>query len=402
MFLLRRRSVSVLILLVGLPALAAAQQKSAVLRPRLPAGSDSNDVSTLMQYGNQMLRDKPTEAIRAFHWAARLDPANAAAFAGERAARLHDDLGMRRKYLLSQQTQGREFRAVDSLEQAARMRDPFYGPAHDYKLLQRWIVEENPNEPIGDLLFSVETELAKGGPTSRAWLAYVKGDHTTALIQYARAMKEDPGTRWWIRPIRARLFAAVGLPDSAMAEFERAINEPMTAKEKAEEAKARDRLTVLYQPQSFFNFSIGLVEEQRGRLADSRLRYEKALEEDLSFWPAALRLGAVQIAQGDTSSGINTLSLAAQAHQALPFVQFTYALALLRTGRAAEAIAPLQAAITADPEFAAPYYALAVLYDRAEMTSEAITAYERYLAHAPQRAPERVTASERLSSLRPK
>ncbi|MCU0634915.1 MAG: hypothetical protein MUE41_08585 [Gemmatimonadaceae bacterium] len=389
------------LLALCLSALGEAQSRPAVPRPRLPAGSDSNDVVVLMLHGSQMLREKPTEAIRAFHWAARLDPTNAAALAGERAARLHDDIGLRRKYLSPRQRMGREFRVVDSLEQAARMRDPFFGPAHDYALLQRWMVEEYPNEPIGDLRISVENELVKAGPVSWAWLAHAKGDLPTALAQYARAMKDDATTRWWIRPIRARLFATLGQPDSAIAEFELAVSEPLSAKEAADARKAAERLTILYQPQSLQRYSIGLVEEQRGGIAAARAQYERALQDDLSFWPASLRLGALQLAQGDTVNGLNTLALAAQAHQHLPYVQYTYALALLRAGRAADAITPLKAATVADPDFAAPYYALAVLYDRAEMASEALVAYEQFLAHAAERAPERKGAKERLAALRP-
>jgi tetratricopeptide (TPR) repeat protein len=385
------RSLIVVSLLVSCIAGRAAAQPRTIPAPKLPISVDSNDAVAVMLHAAQQLRGDPEQALRAYVLAGHLDPGSASARLGERAARLHSDVGLRRSYLDGRRRVHRDLRIIDSLDQEARMRDPFIGPAFEYEILQQWAESEFRELPAAEVRMEIDRQMFAGGPASAGWLGHVKGDLHGALKYYSKALDEKPKL-WQTRVHRARLYVAFGMPDSAAADFERVLVDIAAEKDSS-------RLTIVYAPQTMLRHSLGLVAEQRGDTAKAREEYSKALEEDLAFWPAQLRLATMQFAAGDTANALSTLELIAQANPTVAHLQYAYGIALARAGRIQDALAPLNAAITAEPRFAAPHYVLGVLYDRAEMTTEALAAYRAFLSRASGNAKERPRAEERIAAL---
>ena len=83
-----RSSILALCVLVSVSAAEAQRLGPVEKRPKLAAGSDTNDPGAYLSLAIRSLEEKPDEAAAAFYWAARLDPSSPEALDGRRAALL--------------------------------------------------------------------------------------------------------------------------------------------------------------------------------------------------------------------------------------------------------------------------------------------------------------------------
>jgi len=61
--------------------------------------------------------------------------------------------------------------------------------------------------------------------------------------------------------------------------------------------------------------------EQHDRVSEAREAYGRALQEDIAFYPAHVRLGLLALNAKDTSTAISELDLAAQVAGTEPYVR---------------------------------------------------------------------------------
>ena len=88
---LAARTAVVAAMLAGLSAPAVAQGAKPPSRPRLARNADTNDAAAYLALAERELDVDPAVAARAFYWVARLDPANARAYYGQRVATFLSD-----------------------------------------------------------------------------------------------------------------------------------------------------------------------------------------------------------------------------------------------------------------------------------------------------------------------
>jgi predicted Zn-dependent protease len=92
-------------------------------------------------------------------------------------------------------------------------------------------------------------------------------------------------------------------------------------------------------------------------------------------------MGALALAEGDTATAVQEMSLAVQAGQGDPVTRVLYAMLLTRVRRLDEAQAELQAAAAAAPYWAEPWYVIGLVRDWGA-PGDATEAYRRYMERA--------------------
>jgi len=154
-----------------------------------------------------------------------------------------------------------------------------------------------------------------------------------------------------------------------------------------------------YESKAVLEHSIGLIDERQTRLAPAREAYGRALQEDLNYYPAHVRLGMLALARNDTVTALRELDLAAQIRGDDPWVQTTYGVTLAQTGHLADAEAHLRKAVELEPLYAAPYYVLGRVAEMAGRAPDAIAHYRAYLAHARAKDSRVAEVQRRLKNL---
>src|SRR6266566_2295191 len=128
---------------------------------------------------------------------------------------------------------------------------------------------------------------------------------------------------------------------------------------------------------------------------------QHSLDENLGFYPAHAMLGDLALARGDSAVAAREFEQAAELAPDEAWIQFRYGAALLRMGRAADAIAPLQRAIALDPFYAAPYFDLGGAESARGNNAGTARALQQYLERAPRKDSDAAEdARRRLASLR--
>ncbi|MGH7656329.1 MAG: hypothetical protein ACREN6_16885 [Gemmatimonadaceae bacterium] len=356
-------------------------------RPKLAAPADSNDARAYLDFGIKTFEDDPGRAGDAFYWAAQLDPAEAEAYDGRRAALIISDRRWLRAYLSGSRRDREgipEFRTLDSLQLRALLLKPFLYRRFEFQLFQEY------NHCAG--IYRMECGLPTDDAV-RAWVSYADGHFDDALDEYASAMKSQREKAPY-HVERARIFGMRTQADSAIAEFDLAL----------EEMRARDAksLVYVYESKAAIEYSIGILEEAQDRPSDAREAYGRALQEDVAFYPAHLRLGLLALTANDTASAISELDLATQLAGAEPYVRYTYGFTLAAAGHRDEALKQLAKAVELDPYYPLPYLAIARLEETRGDKSAAQAAYRAFLNHASRHDPQRPDAEQRLvASLSP-
>jgi tetratricopeptide (TPR) repeat protein len=410
---LRRVGVAGALLLVLSAMALRAQDTASVPRPTLALGADSNSAQANYKHGVETVRANPAEAVRAFNWAARLDPSSGDALYALRAAKI---LAMSPKELQSYVTQQRSKRSpeqlwLDSLVVRAYAIDPFVFCNFDIALAERMkqaeILAANPKIEPWMLQRVVTMHLQLG--SNWAWLLYTQGRFNEALDAYAkelhlqpvkfkdkkineRAEKIHSAKMLTFHAERGRIFFMVDSLDSARAEITTAID-GMRAIDESKDP------TILYQSKAMLMQSLGMIEERAHHPQQARAAYSAALQEDLAFYAAHTRLAQLALADNDTTSALAEMDLAVQLAPGDPALRYRYADALVHARRDGDAAAQLRKAIALDPWYGAPHLLLARIADVEQYTDDAIDEYRKYLAVASRTDYQYLVAKERLSKL---
>lgn len=388
--------------LLALPPLAraAAAQAPAARpvppRPALRAGADTNDALLYMAAGAQRLDRDPKYAEAAFHWAARLDPTLAEAREGERVAILLGDMNRLRRYFRGDRAThaSPEIAYTDSLQRRALMQNPLYVRRYDRVLLESYLREmvqrdgANPSEAA----HLVSTYLATEAPDwMRAWSALSSGRYQDAVALYKRALSRERRPSPELYAERARAFVLLGALDSAIAGFTLAMN--------AEHRKDGEALVFAYESKAQYEHVIGMVHQMRGDTAKAREAFQRALVEDLAYFPAHRQLAELALVAGDTATALQSIDQATQIAGDDPALRYSYGYALVLANRVSDAVTHLYKATELAPEYPEPWFLLARIHDVGGMPDEAKEQYQRFLSLASQRNANRALAETRLAAL---
>ena len=164
--------------------------------------------------------------------------------------------------------------------------------------------------------------------------------------------------------------------------------------------KDEKKLVVLYDSKAMAEYSVATLLEGAGQPEKAKEAYGRALQEDLAYYPAHMRLGLLALGQGDTAAAVSELAMAAELAATDPFVRYMNGWVLGKVKHTKEAVAELTKATELEPYFALPNLVLGAQYEVLEKAPEAMAAYDRFLKIASANDPQRQFASERLEDLK--
>lgn len=393
---MRRLLVAAVLLAAAIPPVSAQRLGPPEKRPRLDAGADTNDALAYYNFGVAQFEREPQQAAAAFYWAARINPGWGDPLYARRAAlivaspvRLRNVMRGDRRTLQSD-----EMRRLDSLQFRALMLSPFLYRKLDRRMLVVYIknqIGESSRESSPSLDYEIDRYLRDSDSEMRGWLAYSDGNLTNALDLYARALKSSRN-KASVRLDRARIFAMQNRVDSATAEFNLALDEMRKKDEKD--------LVVFYNSKALAEFSIGVLLEGADSANAAREAYGRALQEDLSYYPAHLKLGLLALGTHDTTTAMSELALATQLAPDEPYVHYMNGYVLGASRHLEESVAELQKAIELEPYFPLPYILLGRVEETRGKGKEAEAAYQHFLDHASANDPQRPFAGARLTEIR--
>jgi tetratricopeptide (TPR) repeat protein len=295
-----------------------------------------------------------------------------------------------------------DVRQIDSLYYRALLRDPFLQRRFDRDLIRRYVltVMTNPHggaEQRSLANFYTDAVMGELSPMLRARVMGSEGRLAQALDAYADALRVS-GRRnrvpaRVIRHERGRLFALAGNDSMALVELGHALDA-------AVEQDQGDELVWFYESKAMLEHSRGMVHERRGDKAAAREAYARALTEDLSYYPAHLRLGIMAMAEGDTATALAELGLAAQTGSTDVPTRQAYGTLLAALRRLPEAEAELLAVTELAPYYSDAWFLLGMVRDwRGE--GDAPGAYRTFLARAPRGHPRRAQAEQAVGTAAP-
>jgi Tfp pilus assembly protein PilF len=187
------------------------------------------------------------------------------------------------------------------------------------------------------------------------------------------------------------VFVQVRQPDSALSELTQSVAELRKAD--------KNDLVFVYESKALLEHSIGLVQLTLGNTAAAKEAFARALEEDLSYFPAHLQLANLAMAAKDTATALSEMELAVEIRPNDPTLRFAYGYTLIASAQFDEAEAQLRKAIEVDPVYASPYFMLALVLDSQGKTAEALASYRAFLARASQTDPRRKEAEDHVREL---
>ncbi|HWK88472.1 MAG TPA: hypothetical protein VNP72_00705, partial [Longimicrobium sp.] len=342
-----RRTALALLLAAAACAPLAAQQRpgEAPRRPRLPAAADSNDARAYLEIGRDRMWERPREAADAFYWAYQLDPGSAEALYGRYTALLIAEPRERVDYWSGERrtAASREVQAIDSLYSRALALDPFLYREYEMHVLRTLlagILGRDRRDPrVGS---SMHAFIERGPPWMRGMEAYAQRRFPAAVTHLTTALLRAE-RKSGLRMELGRIYAHVGNYEQALLEMQLALEEAHREDEGGEE------LVNLYESKALLEHSVGTLHERLGALDSAQAAYNRALGEDLSFYPAHVRLAMISLARGDTAAAVASLELAAQVATVEPTVSYVYANVLAQAGRLDQAAAQLGKTIAAAP-----------------------------------------------------
>lgn len=348
-------------------------------RPKLDPGADTNDANAYLEWGN--LRDTPWKrSFDAYYWAYRLDPTHHIYVLNMfTAVYWAQSPEWRREYALGADfvTKSKESRLLDSLVNMLAYREPF---AH----------------------------FSNGGrcTVSRDWLDYVHGNDYLTAEHYYESGCWTQASEWYRKVLakypnhfssRMNLVRSLhwtGQHGSALAQIDTAI-----AQLRARDSKRTYRY---YASKEQLETMRGEILTQMEDFFGARKAYGKALEENLSYWPAHTRLARLASIQGEHDEALQEYDQAVQLAGAEPSVHFDYGIALLRAEKGADAEREFRRTLELAPDFGLAYFNLALALDQQGKRVEAIDAYRTYLKRAPRRQAKMASmATQRLAVLAP-
>lgn len=392
-------------LLVGaitlLPVVADAQKdkdKGEPKRPALAAGADTNSAQAYHDHGLNVLRSRPDEAANAFYWASRLNPITGESFYARRVALLLSDRRRLSRYWSGDRSTIRsaEIKRIDSLYLHALTLNPFLYEGLDQHLLAVVIDEYAREEErrtgasAHEISYYIEGYFNRAGDATRAWRAYTSGQFTDALMFYAKAIK-TARYKAGLRSMRGRLFYQLASYDSALSELTQAVDE----------MRKRDvkEFVYVYDSKALGEHTVGMAHERRGDTAAARAAYGRALQEDLAYSPAHVRLGYMAMDAKDTTTALSEFDLAVQLRPDDSGLRFQYGYILVLAGKATEALEQADKGIAQNPWFASLYYLRAAALDKLGEKADALQDYKGFLALAARTDLRRAEVAKRIEAL---
>ena len=396
-----QRFVPAVLALLALTTVAEAQRLGPeVARPRLAASADTNDALAYLEYGMASVVEEPERSAEAFYWAARLDPSSPGALYGRKVALLVSSSRLLNQYYEG----GRSARAnrsllmgIDSLQLRALYLDPLMFRMLDRTLIFSYYYQNYRNR--GGTLTrrefdrELQYELSTEPPATKAWVFYGAGQFDQAVLQYDDALRRARN------PIslhieRARTLSLRSRDAEAIEGFRKAVD---LLRERDER---RGEYVVFYDSKALLLHSMALLYRRQSNVDSARALLGRAMEEDVSFWPAHMELGRIALTQSDSVTAVAELGLASELATDEPYVHHLYGEMLHATGQHADAVSAFRKASELEPYFAAPVFGLAQALEKSGDIEAAKASYQRYLAMAPRREQaSRSAATARLAAL---
>ena len=348
-------------------------------RPPLASSADTNDWEAYYDQGVEWLNlRRQTRAEAAFYWASRLDPRRAEPLFARWATEWARDADRFDRYLRHDPKKPLpdEMVRIDSLRYRAFLRNPLV-----FEGLIMAAYQELPGRWRNDAW-------------TEAWIAYGTLEFDKALASFARALSRDPERYGEAHYLRATTYVAMGKLDSAATELDMLLG--------LLRQRESQQLSPIYESKALLYYAVGLLEGARGHPAAARTGLERALLEDLSFYPAHIALGQLPLGQRDQAAALKEFEQAAGLAGTDAVARYEYGVALIRAQRHAEAATELRAAVALEPYFADPYYWLGEALLAQHDSAAALSAVESYVARASGRAPSLGAARQRLALLKPK
>jgi tetratricopeptide (TPR) repeat protein len=374
-----------------------AQRDKEPKRPALEATADTNDSRAYYRFAMARLKTEPQKAADALYWSTRLEPTWADAYYARRIALLLTDVRRLSRYWSGDRRtiESTEIRQIDSLFYHALTLNPFVSQTLERELYEAFADEiarqisggvANP----GDVRYAIDLATKSWGSSFRAWLAYSDGRYDDALRLYAQAIKEDK-RNGPLHMERGRIFFNSNRPDSALASLTAAI----------EDMRKRDKkdLVFVYRSKALTEHSIGVVHQRLGNDAAAREAFGRALQEDLSYYPAHMQLAFMALEAEDTAQALSEFDLVTQLRPDDAALQYLHGFALATAGRTGDSEPHIKKAITLNPVYAAPRFIYARLLEIASFREEAIAEFKAFLAIAARTDPRREEAEARLAAL---
>ena len=380
-------------------------------RPALPPGADTCDPNAYYQYGREQLIEHPAVAAAAFYWMQRLAPASPDGYYGQRVALLMRDPRTLRGYMEEdpQILHSARVQAIDSLAVRAIMLDPFFARLLDEDMIVAYLAKRVttrmrtqifPTETATDrdVLGWVRITVEQADSLTVTWadtatlaaFDFARGEFRQAAAYWGALLRHD-STNNDMRVWHAQALFLSGQLDGARVELERALAA-------ARRADARE-MRFAYDSKVLWQYELGRMHEQRGRVAAARDAYERTLDEDMSFYPAHVRLALLAVHEGDTATAVTELQRAIE----IDGDDFTsrFILGLVHAGRRAygPAAEQLRRAMEIEPWAAIPHFVLANAAMDAKDRDVAATEYRRYLALAARADPNAAVARRQLAAL---
>ena len=385
------------LLLLGTSSTLAAQREKEPRRPKL-AAADTNDPRAYYQYALEIMPRDPDKAADALYWATRLEPMWADAFYARRIALLLADRRRLVRYWEGERqiVQSDDIQRIDSLFYRALTLKPFVSQRLDHELFDAVIAEISERyERAGsgtasEIRYAIERQLQLSPAGDRAWMAYGEGRFGDALVLYAKAIHDDK-RNGPLRVDRARVFMQMNNPDSALAELTLAV----------EDLRKRDKkeLIYVYQSKALAEHSIAIVQKRLGHIDAAKEALGRALQEDLSYYPAHMELAFLAIDAKDTTTALTEMDLAVQLRSDDAAARYLYGFALESAGRNTDAEAQLRKAIELNPVYAAPHFVLAIVLEQLGKPGDAAKEYGTFLSISPKTDMRRESAEAKRAVL---
>jgi tetratricopeptide (TPR) repeat protein len=273
-------------------------------------------------------------------------------------------------------TKSKEARLLDSLANMVSYREPFAHFTSSTCVIDRdWL------------------DYVEGSDYLTAEHYYEQGCYTQAIDWYRKVLLKFPN-HFSSRMNLVRAMHWTGQHGNALAQIDTAITQ----------LRARDskRTYRFYASKEQLETMRGEILTQMEDFNGAKKAYGKALEENLSYWPAHVRLALLASIQGEHDEALQEYDQAVQLADREPAVHFDYGIALLRADKAPEAEREFRRVLELEPNFNLAYFNLALTLDRQGRREDAIAAYRTYLKRASRRQAKMTTmASQRLAVLAP-
>lgn len=265
--------------------------------------------------------------------------------------------------------QSDEIRRIDSLYYVALTINPFVSQRLDHELYDAILDDisrryaDDAGGTATEVRYAIDREMQSAPPATRAGIAYGEGDDVRALSLYADAVKSDKKNSP-LRIDRARIFYNRNQSDSALAELTAAV----------EDLRSRDKkeLVYVYQSKAIAEQSLAVPHQRLGHRDQAREAFGRALQEDLSFYPAHVQLGYMALEAKDTATALAEMDLATQLRPDDAAAQYTYGFTLAAVSHLPDAESHLREAIELDPVYAAPHFALGEVLEATMKTKDAL------------------------------